>query len=238
MTRDRDINAHTQGSRAPATVCSTPVHIPRLQVKDIARCSACHQHVAACKHADSILCHCYSLVSLVRRKMHQAIRRTASASSPAAELMQQVAADCLRIDVLRCELLCGMLYMQVICTHGSTAPLQLLYGRCSLTTMRPANSGQLDALVHARCLPVVCSTPLGCPVLPEVYSVNRGCSASTHSTAHSGDCACSCSCHHTSRPSCQPHSGTSGFMYTSTLATCNGHACQRGMDAIICRYGH
>ncbi len=35
-------------------------------------------------------------------------------------------------------------------------------------------------------LPVVCSTPLGLPVEPEVYSRNRGCSDSTHSTGACG----------------------------------------------------
>ena len=31
-------------------------------------------------------------------------------------------------------------------------------------------------------VPVVCSTPLGLPVLPEVYNRNRGSSDSIHST--------------------------------------------------------
>lgn len=35
--------------------------------------------------------------------------------------------------------------------------------------------------------PVACTTPLGLPVEPEVYSRNSGCSASTHSTGHCGE---------------------------------------------------
>ena len=68
--------------------------------------------------------------------------------------------------------------------------------------------------------PVVCSTPLGEPVLPLVYSRKSGCSASTQATTQSDDCCETASCQHTSLPSTQPHSGTSGFLKTSTWSTC------------------
>ena len=34
---------------------------------------------------------------------------------------------------------------------------------------------------------MVCSTPLGFPVLPEVYRMYRGCSASSRPASHSAD---------------------------------------------------
>src|SRR5260370_19437743 len=49
---------------------------------------------------------------------------------------------------------------------------------------------------------VLCGTPFGLPVEPDVYKMKSGCSALTHSGSHvSASCSTS-SCIHRSRPSC------------------------------------
>jgi hypothetical protein len=47
---------------------------------------------------------------------------------------------------------------------------------------------------------VVCRTPLGFPVVPEVYRMYRGCSLSRGSAGHVAAEEATSSCHHTSRP--------------------------------------
>src|SRR5882672_9799733 len=55
---------------------------------------------------------------------------------------------------------------------------------------------------HSKKPPVLCCTPFGLPVEPDVYKMNSGCSALTHSGSHvSASCSTS-SCIHRSRPSC------------------------------------
>jgi len=51
---------------------------------------------------------------------------------------------------------------------------------------------------------VLCTTPFGFPVEPEVYSRNSGCSASTHSTSAAAGSGATASCHQTSRPGVMP----------------------------------
>ena len=74
-------------------------------------------------------------------------------------------------------------------------------------------------------------TPLGFPVDPEVYSLNSGCSASTHSIGaeSSAGCCASASCHHWSRsPSVaigmSARAAASGLSRTSTRSTLCGSA--------------
>ncbi|CAM5488154.1 hypothetical protein STENM327S_09067 [Streptomyces tendae] len=52
--------------------------------------------------------------------------------------------------------------------------------------------------------------PLGLPVVPDVYRMNSGCSASNASGVCSGDCRSTVSCHHLSRVSSQATSWRSG----------------------------
>ena len=65
---------------------------------------------------------------------------------------------------------------------------------------------------------VVCTIPLGLPVLPEVYSMNSGCSDSTHSQSQSALTLSISSCHHVSRPSTIGHS-PARRLYTTTDST-------------------
>lgn len=57
------------------------------------------------------------------------------------------------------------------------------------------------------CAPVVCNTPLGFPVLPEVYNMKSGSSLSIHSHSHVSDCRSTKSEYQTSRPSTQRYLG-------------------------------
>mmetsp|Transcript_22204 Transcript_22204/g.35856 ORF Transcript_22204/g.35856 Transcript_22204/m.35856 type:complete len:208 (+) Transcript_22204:1478-2101(+) len=56
---------------------------------------------------------------------------------------------------------------------------------------------------------VLCTMPLGVPVDPEVYSMKRGASDSTHSHSQLASTAAISSCHHVSRPVTMGHSPAS-----------------------------
>ena len=47
---------------------------------------------------------------------------------------------------------------------------------------------------------MVCRTPFGFPVLPDVYRMNSGCSLSSGSAGQSADASATSSCHQRSRP--------------------------------------
>ncbi len=59
--------------------------------------------------------------------------------------------------------------------------------------------------------------PLGFPVVPDVYRMNSGCSASNASGVCSGDCPSTASCHHLSRESSQATS----WPVRRTTSTCS-----------------
>ena len=83
-------------------------------------------------------------------------------------------------------------------------------------------AGVLQQLSREDIPPVECTTPLGLPVEPEVYSRNSGCSASTHSTVQCLSCFGTASWYQTSLPSVQAHLpfGTALCSYTNTFCTC------------------
>lgn len=83
-------------------------------------------------------------------------------------------------------------------------------------------AGVLRQLSREDIPPVECTTPLGLPVEPEVYSRNSGCSASTHSTGQCLSCFGTASWYQTSLPSVQAHLpfGTALCSYTNTFCTC------------------
>ncbi len=64
---------------------------------------------------------------------------------------------------------------------------------------------------------MVCTIPFGFPVVPDVYRMYRGCSASIGSAGASAGCPATTSCHHTSRPGAI---GTSSPVRRSTT-TCS-----------------
>mmetsp|Transcript_2512 Transcript_2512/g.9867 ORF Transcript_2512/g.9867 Transcript_2512/m.9867 type:complete len:212 (+) Transcript_2512:1203-1838(+) len=76
---------------------------------------------------------------------------------------------------------------------------------------------------------VVCRMPLGVPVDPDVYSMNRGASESIHSQSHSAETASISSCHHVSRPSTIGHSPCNR-RNTTTLCT---HSAEPSPEALL-----
>src|SRR3546814_10429338 len=54
---------------------------------------------------------------------------------------------------------------------------------------------------HSRKPAAACCTPLGLPVEPEVYKMNKGCSAFSGTASQTGDWLAQTSCIHRSRPS-------------------------------------
>ncbi len=64
--------------------------------------------------------------------------------------------------------------------------------------------------------PLVCRMPFGFPVVPEVYRMNSGFSASKPRGSCSASAASSASCHQTSRPSVQ----STSFSPRRTTSTC------------------
>jgi hypothetical protein len=56
--------------------------------------------------------------------------------------------------------------------------------------------------VPTRYPPVVCTMPLGLPVVPDVYRMYSGCSLSSGSGRHAGEAIDIISCHQWSRPGC------------------------------------
>jgi len=75
-------------------------------------------------------------------------------------------------------------------------------------------------------------TPLGFPVDPDVYSLNRGCSAPTHSIGaeSSAGCRASASCHHSSLPASK---GTSALAAASGLSSTRTRSTLCGSDALF-----